>query len=270
MTALKFDLSTIYVLWRRDLMRFFTQPSRLVGALFQPLILWFILGSGMAPTFGLPGVEVSYLEYFFPGVVMMVLVFSSIFSTISVIEDRSAGFMQMVLAGPGSRSALVIGKCLGSTTVALFQAALFVALAPVAGISLSGVAWPLLLSVMMLMSLGLTAFGFFVAWLINNTHGYHAIQMTILMPLWALSGAMFPPHTESSVFGLLMRFNPVAYGMTALRHAFYEGSAPASTVLNMTPEAALITVAAFALVCLVAAMLCCEQRRYFATLLLAL
>ena len=261
MSALKFDLSTIYVLWRRDLMRFFTQPARLVGAFLQALVLWFILGSGLAPTFELPGIEMAYLEYFFPGVVMMVLVFSSIFSTISIIEDRSRGFIQMVLAGPGSRSALVIGKCLGSTSVALVQVALFVLLAPAAGISLGNIAWPLLLSTVMLMSLGLTAFGFFVAWLVNNSPGYHAVQMTLLIPLWALSGAMFPPHLEDSVFGYLMRFNPIAHGMTGLRHAFYEGSAPKSTILNMTPEAALMAVSAFALCALVMAMLCCEQRR---------
>lgn len=261
MSALRFDLSTIYVLWRRDLMRFFTQPARLLGALLQPLILWFILGSGLTPTFGLPGIEIAYLEYFFPGVVMMVLVFSSIFSTISIIEDRSQGFIQMVLAGPGSRSALVIGKCLGSTSVALVQVAMFVLLAPAAGISFGDIAWPLLLSTMMLMSLGLTAFGFFVAWLVNNSNGYHAVQMTLLMPLWVLSGAMFPPHADGSVFGYFMRFNPIAHGMTGLRHAFYEGSAPKGTILNMTPEAALMAVAAFALCALVMAMLCCEQRR---------
>lgn len=261
MTGLRFDLSTIYVLWRRDLMRFFTQPARLAGALLQPLILWFILGSGLTPTFEMPGIEIAYLEYFFPGVVMMVLVFSSIFSTISIIEDRSQGFIQMVLAGPGSRSALVIGKCLGSTSVALLQVAVFILLAPVAGISLGNIAWPLLLSTMMLMSLGLTAFGFFVAWLVNNSNGYHAVQITFLMPLWVLSGAMFPPHTEGSVFGFLMGLNPIAHGMTGLRHAFYEGSAPKSTILNMTPEAALMAVSAFALCALVMAMLCCEQRR---------
>lgn len=260
MRALKFDLSTIYVLWRRDLLRFFTQPIRVAGALLQPLILWLILGSGMAPTFGLPGVELPYLEYFFPGVVMMVLVFSSIFSTVSVIEDRSAGFMQMVLAGPGSRSALVVGKCLGSTSVALFQALLFIGLAPLAGIPLGGIAWPLLISVMILMGLGLTAFGFLVAWAVNNAHGYHAIQMTLLMPLWALSGAMFPPHTEG-VLSTLMQVNPIAYGMTGLRHAFYEGTAPMSTVLNLTPEAALMPVSIFTFVALLGAMVCCEQRR---------
>ena len=167
----------------------------------------------------------------------------------------------MVLAGPGSRSALVIGKCLGATSVALLQVSLFILLAPLAGIELSSIAWSLLLSVMMLMSLGLTAFGFFVAWLVNNANGYHAVQMTLLMPLWVLSGAMFPPHLDTSVLGYLMRLNPIAYGMTGLRHAFYEGSAPASTILGITPESALMAVSLFALCALVMAMLCCEQRR---------
>ena len=261
MKALQFDLSTIYVLWRRDLMRFFTRPARLAGALLQPLILWLILGAGMAPTFGLPGLEIPYLEYFFPGVVMMVLVFSSVFSTISIIEERSAGFIQMVLAGPGSRSALVVGKCLGSTSVALVQVSLFILLAPLAGIELSNIAWSLLLSVTMLMSLGLTALGFFVAWLVDNMNGYRAIQITLLMPLWILSGAMFPPHLDNSVLGYLMWFNPVAHGMTGLRHAFYEGSAPVGTILGVTPESALMSVSLFALCALVLAMLCCEQRR---------
>ena len=118
---------------------FFTQPARLAAVLLQPLILWLILGSGMAPTFGLPGAELPYLEYFFPGIVMMVLVLSSVFSTISIIEDRSAGFIQMVLAGPGSRSALVVGKCLGATSVALLQVSLFILLAPFAGIELGNI-----------------------------------------------------------------------------------------------------------------------------------
>ena len=261
MKALQFDLSTIYVLWRRDLMRFFTQPARLAAVLLQPLILWLILGSGMAPTFGLPGAELPYLEYFFPGIVMMVLVFSSVFSTISIIEDRSAGFIQMVLAGPGSRSALVVGKCLGATSVALLQVSLFILLAPFAGIELGNIAWSLLLSVTMLMSLGLTALGFFVAWLVNSANGYRAIQATLLMPLWVLSGAMFPPHVDGSILGHVMRANPVAYGMTGLRHAFYEGSAPESTILGATPEAALLAVSIFALGALVMAMICCEQRR---------
>ena len=261
MKALQFDLSTIYVLWRRDLMRFFSRPSRLAATLLQPLILWLILGSGMAPTFGLSGGEISYSEYFFPGAVMMVLVFSSVFSTVTIIEDRSAGFIQMVLAGPGSRSALVVGKCLGATSVALLQVSVFILMAPLAGIELSNIAWSLLLSVMMLMSLGLTAFGFFVAWLVNSANGYNAVQMTLLMPLWVLSGAIFPPHLDASVLGYLMRSNPIAYGMTGLRHAFYEGSAPDSTILGATPESALMAVSLFALGALVMAMLCCEQRR---------
>ena len=114
MTAATYDLATVRVLWRRDLMRFFRQPSRIIGALGQPVLFWIVLGSGLAATFRVPGVDVGYLEFFFPGVIAMVLLFASIFAAVSVIEDRHQGFLQMVMAGPGSRASLVFGKCLGS------------------------------------------------------------------------------------------------------------------------------------------------------------
>src|SRR6266545_7632391 len=124
--ALAFDLATTFVLWRRDLMRFAREKSRVVGALVQPLIFWLVIGSGMAKTFRLPGAQsVGYLEYFFPGVILMVVLFTSIFATMSLIEDRHQGFLQAVLVGPGSRVALVLGKCLGATTIAVLQATMF-------------------------------------------------------------------------------------------------------------------------------------------------
>ena len=124
MTALGYDLATVRVLWWRDLARFFRQPSRLAGALGQPILFWLIIGTGMASTFRMPGADaaVGYLQFFYPGVVLMVVLFAAIFTTVSVIEDRHAGFLQAVLAGPGSRAALVLGKTLGSASVALTQA----------------------------------------------------------------------------------------------------------------------------------------------------
>src|SRR4051812_12731775 len=121
MTGLQYDWATVHVLWRRDLLRLFRQPSRLVGALGQPVIFWAVIGSGMAHTFVLPGTNLDYSEYFFPGVVLMVGLFASIFASVSLIEDRHQGFLQAVLAGPSARWALVGGKCLGSASVALVQ-----------------------------------------------------------------------------------------------------------------------------------------------------
>lgn len=222
----RWDVATARVLWKRDLVRFFRQPSRLAGALGQPVLFWLIIGSGMAATFRMPGTGVGYLQFFYPGVVLMVVLFAAIFTTVSVIEDRHQGFLQMVLAGPGSRGALVAGKSLGSASVALSQAALFLLLAPLAGFAPGTVNWPLLAAALFLSALGLAAVGFAVAWAVDNVQGYHAIQMTLLVPAWVISGAMFPPSPEHPAFATLMRWNPVAYGVSAARRALSGPSAP--------------------------------------------
>ena len=125
---------------------------------------------------------------------------AAIFATISVIEDRHQGFLQMVPCGPGSRGALVAGKSLGSASVALSQAALFLLLSPLAGFAPGAVDWPLLAAALFLSALGLAAVGFAVAWVVDNVQGYHAIQMTLLVPLWVISGAMFPMSADHPGF----------------------------------------------------------------------
>jgi daunorubicin resistance ABC transporter membrane protein len=242
------DLDTVRVLWRRDLLRFLRQPSRIVGALGQPIIFWLVIGAGMTSTFRLPGASnVNYLEYFFPGVVQMVVVFASIFSTLSVIEDRHQGFLQAVLVSPGSRAAMVLGKSLGSTTVALMQVALFIGLAPFAGFSLASVSWAPLLGSLILTSLGLTCFGFAVAWLLDNVQAYHAIQMTLLVPLWVISGAMFPAPT-TGVFGVLMHLNPLAFAVDATRRSLYGGALPPGvpSASSLAFDGAVLLLAALA------------------------
>jgi ABC-2 type transport system permease protein len=260
MSAAAFGLYTIEVLWRRDLMRFLRQPSRIVGALGQPLIFWLVLGSGLSQGFRLPGLSLGYMEYFFPGVVVMVLLFASIFAAVSVIEDRHQGFLQAILAGPGSRASLVLGKCAGAATVAILQALVFVLMAPVAGFSFAAIHWPLLLATMIAISLGLTALGFLIAWLVDNVQGYHAIQMTLLVPLWMISGAMFPV-SGPPVFRWLAAVNPVSYAVAAARQAFYGGAPVAELVFSPSPLVNLGVVVAFAAVSVFAAASVCERVR---------
>lgn len=259
MSALAYDLATVRTLWRRDLVRFFRQPSRLAGALGQPILFWLIIGSGMAGTFRMPGSSVGYLEFFYPGVVLMVVLFAAIFTTVSVIEDRHQGFLQSVLAGPGSRGALVVGKAVGSASVALSQAALFLALAPAAGFPLLSVNWALLVLALALVAVGLSALGFAVAWAVDNVQGYHAIQMTLLVPLWVVSGAMFPPSAEHPAFTAVMRANPVAYGVSAARRALSGPLAPGALPGSAARD--LAVVAAFALAMLALAVLAARRRR---------
>ncbi len=246
--ALAWDVATARVLARRDLVRFFRQPSRLAGALGQPVIFWLVIGGGLSGTFRAPGAEVSYLSFFFPGVVLMVVLFASIFTTASVIEDRHRGFLQAVQAGPGSRLALVVGKTLGSSAVALTQAALFLLLAPAAGFPYGGVRWPLLLAALALAAFALAALGFAVAWGLDNVQGYHAIQMTVLVPLWVVSGAMFPAPAGHPGFAAAMRANPVAYAVSAARRALAGEGAPG--VLPGSAARDLAVCALFALAAL--------------------
>lgn len=224
----RFNLATVRVLAAREVVRFFRQRSRVIGALAQPIVFWFVLGSGFAGSFRLRGGGVGYLQFFFPGVVSMILLFSAIFATITLIEDRREGFLQCVLAGPGSRLSVVIGKSLGTTAIALLQACLFLLLAPLAHIPLSTVNWPLLGAVMVFSALALTGVGFAMAWWINSTTGYHAVMSILLVPAWVLSGAMFPIEGAGPVLAALMRINPMRFAVDGLRQALLPGVALAS------------------------------------------
>jgi daunorubicin resistance ABC transporter membrane protein len=236
MSALRDDLATVTVLWRRDLRVFFRERSRLAGALAQPLLFWLAIGSGMAPTFRLQDGGQGYMGYFFPGIVLMLVLFSAISSTMSLIDDRHRGFLQGVLAGPGSRAALVLGKALGSTTIALLQSAILLAAAPFAGLPLAGVSWVPLAAALALTSLGLSGIGLAIAWRLDSTQGYHVVMSVVLIPLWVLSGAVFPAAGLNPVLGAIVRANPVSYAVAATRRALHGGTLPAGAGLPGSSE----------------------------------
>src|SRR5688500_1029719 len=134
----------------------------------------------------------SYIRYFFPGTLVMILLFTAIFSTISIIEDRREGFLQSVLVAPVPRSGIVLGKVLGGTVLAAGQGLLFLLLAPLVGFHFSILSILAAVGVMLLLAFALTALGFCIAWRMNSTQGFHAIMNLFLMPMWFLSGALFP------------------------------------------------------------------------------
>jgi ABC-2 type transport system permease protein len=216
-------------LWRRELTRFFRQPSRIAGAVGTPLIFWLLLGSGLSGSFRLPGgpAGLSYFQYFFPGTIVLVLLFAAIFSNISVIEDRHQGFLQGVLVAPVSRSTLVAGKVLGGATLAWIQGVVFLALAPLSGVHLTAVSALAAAGILAVLALSLTALGFAFAWKLDSVQGFHAIMNVVLMPMWLLSGAFFPVSGAPFWLGALMRLNPLTYGVAALRGVLYgPGAAP--------------------------------------------
>jgi ABC-2 type transport system permease protein len=213
-------LLAAYTLWRRDIVRFFRQRSRLVGALLTPVVFWLLLGSGLGRSFhaASSNLDGGYLEYFFPGTLALIVLFTAIFSTISLIEDRQAGFMQGVLVAPVPRTVIVVGKLLGGTTLAVAQATLFLVAAPAAGLVLTPGELPALVLTIALLAFALTGLGFVIAWSLNSTQGFHAIMNLLLVPMWLLSGAAFPASGAAAWLRVLMAINPMTYGVSALQH----------------------------------------------------
>ena len=242
-----------YSLWRREIVRFVRQRSRIVGALGTPVVFWLLIGSGLRHSFRPAGGDsMDYLEYAFPGTIVLILLFTAIFSTISIIEDRREGFLQAVLAAPVPRSAIVFGKVLGSATLAVVQALIFLMLAPLIGIPVSAATALAALVVLVAIAIGLSALGFLIAWPMDSTQGFHAVMNLFLMPMWLLSGAFFPASGASSWLGWVMAVNPLTYGVALLRRAMYSGAGPVAESLPSLAVSGSVTVG-FAVVMLVLA-----------------
>lgn len=203
------------IAWR-EWVRFFRQRSRVIGALATPVLFWVLLGFGADRVFTAPGSDgasgIGYREYFFPGALVMILLFTAIFSTITVIDDRNEGFLQGVLVSPASRSAIVLGKVIGGGGIALVQGVLFLLFYPLVG------GWPGTLemlgaiAVMAGLAIALTGMGLVLAWRMDSTAGYHAMMNILLMPMWFLSGAVFPATTAPIWMKAVMAANPLTYG----------------------------------------------------------
>lgn len=236
-------------LWHREVIRFIRQRGRILGALATPAVLWILIGSGLRRSFHLPGSanSMDFLEYSFPGMMALVVLFTAIFSMFSVIEDRREGFLQAVLVAPVPRWTIVLGKVLGSSTLATGQAVLFMLAAPLAGIQLSVVSMLLSTVVLVILSIGVSALGFVIAWYLDSAQGFHAIINLVLIPLWLMSGAFFPVSGAAGWVRWMVRANPLSYGVSALRHALYWGH-PTTSGHSPSLPVSLLIATAFAVV----------------------
>ena len=212
-------------LWWREVVRFYRQKSRVVGVIASPLLFWLVIGSGFGTSFRASGAGGQhYLDYFFPGALIMIVLFTAIFTMMSVIEDRKEGFLLSVLVAPVSRSVIVLGKVLGGATLATLQGMIFLVFAPALGIHFSLTSFALTVVVIFLVAFSLTALGFLIAWPMDSSAGFHAVINLFLIPLWLLSGSLFPLSGASIWIRALMRINPLTYGTDALRMLLYPGA----------------------------------------------
>lgn len=204
--------SVVGALAWRELVRFFRQRNRVVGGLVQPVLFWLLFSEGLKQN------DLGY-EHFFPGTLVMILLFTAIFATISVIEDRNEGFLQGVLVAPTQRLAIALGKVIGGAAIAMAQGTLFLVLGLVSGaVAIAGPLDALMVfTAMALIAVALTGLGFSLAWRMDSTQGFHAIMSIFLLPMWLLSGAFFRRGAEGLLGGVVAA-NPLTYGVAAVRH----------------------------------------------------
>jgi len=230
-------------LCQRELVRFLRQRNRVFGALVQPVIFWLLFSEGFRGA----GDERLDYEFFFPGTLAMILLFTAIFATISIIEDRREGFLQSVLIAPVPRWSMVLGKILGGALLALLQAVLFLALGWLTlDLQLTPAGLAGLLLLMSILGFALTGLGFVIAWRMDSTQGFHAIMSVFLLPMWLLSGSFFPQNT--GVIGWIAAINPLTYGVAGLRHLLQFNTAD-----TPSPTLCWLVSASFAAIMFVAA-----------------
>jgi len=243
-----------FTLWWREIVRFYRQKTRVIGVLASPLVFWLVIGSGFGTSFRSgsgPGQQ-HYLDYFYPGALIMTVLFTSIFTMMSVIDDRKEGFLLSVLVAPVPRSAIVLGKVLGGTTLSAIQGMIFLIFAPFTGVHLNVVQVLLVALVVFLVSFALTALGFAIAWPMDSSQAFHGIVNLFLIPLWLLSGSLFPLTGASLWIRTLMYLNPLTYGVEALRDLLYPDAVPVFPLSSAMATLLLFSLVMFGLAFLMA------------------
>jgi ABC-2 type transport system permease protein len=234
-------MNGIYVMWLREVKRFLRSRARMIGALGQPLLFLVALGYGLGPVFRKAG-QGNYLEFIAPGIIGMAIIFTSIFNGMQMIWDRQFGFLKETMVAPVPRLSIMFGRTLGGATVATMQGLLVLFIAILAGfrpISIPGLVPALL--IMLLVALLFSALGMAVASRLRDMQGFQLIMNFLVMPLFFLSGALFPLNNVPSALLWIARFDPLAYGVDALRH-FLIGVSTFSLAVDV---AVLLVVSAF-------------------------
>ncbi len=211
-----FDPEAVWMIWQRDLVRFRRQPTRLYGSIVRSVVWLFALGLGLRQSF-VPVSGMNYTQFIFPGVIAMALIFASLQSAISVIWDREFGFLKEVMVAPIPRSSLLLGKALGGASTATLQGIIVLAFAPLAGVPLTVTSVVAGVALMFLTSIAMTSLGLVIAVRMTDFEGFGSIQNMVVMPMFLLSGAMFPTNDLPVWLSALLVANPLSYGVHAVR-----------------------------------------------------
>jgi ABC-2 type transport system permease protein len=242
------EVNAIYVLIAREFKKFIREKSRLISTIARPLIWLFLVGGGMSrlvsPGMGLMGV--SYIQFIFPGILGMTILFSAIFSSISIIWDKEFGLMKEILVAPVSRFSIVLGKALSGTIISVLQATIILGLFPLLGIRLGLLSILEAILICTLLSFCIASLGIVIATFYESFESFSVIMNFIVMPMFFLSGAMYPVKLLPDVLKVLARLNPFTYGIDALKHAILRGGGVFD--FSIVADIGVLLVASFAFV----------------------
>jgi ABC-2 type transport system permease protein len=214
------DLRAVKVVWNRELLRFFRNRLRLVTSFVQPILFLVVIGTGfgaLAPSSG----NVNFKTFMFPGILAMTVLFTALFSAISIVWDREFGFLREMLVAPVHRGAILIGKCAGGATTAVIQGALMLLLAGLVGVPYSPGLLLTLLGEMIIIAIALTALGVLLASRMSEIQSFQAVMQFVVMPMFFLSGAIFPPSGLPEWLSVLTRLDPLSYAVDPMRRAVF-------------------------------------------------
>lgn len=234
-------LRAIYIIWYREVLRYWRNKSRIVSSFGRPILFLFVFGSGLSPSMGgfaggTSGGGVDYVKFMFPGIIGMTVLMTSLMSGISVVWDREFGFLKEILVAPVSRATVTLGKTLGGSTVAMIQGTLMLIFAPLIGVDLSlGLVlglWPL----MFLMAFAMTSLGILIAARLKSIESFGTIMNFLIMPLFFLSGALFPLRGLPAWISFLVRINPLTYAVDSLRQVVFGAIGLPEAARAMLPQ----------------------------------
>ncbi|MCL5935289.1 MAG: ABC transporter permease [Firmicutes bacterium] len=250
-------IKAIYIIWLRDVIRFFREKTRIVGMLGQPLLYLLIMGTGLSASFRMPAAPLgfNYLEFMYPGIIGMSVLFTSVFSAISIVWDREFGFLREVLVAPVPRWSVAIGKALGGSTIAMLQASILLLFAPLIDVKLNLLMVPKLLGMLFMIAFSLTSLGITIASRMETMEGFQMIMNFLVMPLFFLSGAMFPLRNVPAWMETLMKADPLTYGVDALRNIMFAASPAREFLIQFSMGTDLAVVAAMSLLFITAGTL---------------
>ncbi|VAW37144.1 Efflux ABC transporter, permease protein [hydrothermal vent metagenome] len=221
--------SAVYVIVLREFKRFFRQRGRLLTTLVRPLLWLFIVGTGLSRLVSPPGAGAGaagsgeYMQFLLPGVIGMTILFSSIFSTMSVVWDREFGFLREMLVAPVSRLTIVTGKLLSGTALSLFQGMMLLIVAPLIGVKIGIGDIVAMVFLVSLVSFSLTSLGLFIAAHLKSLEGFNVIMNFLILPMFFLSGALYPVRHLPTPLRLATYINPLSYGIDAFKHVLLPG-----------------------------------------------